>query len=500
MTVAIPDVLDFIVLAIAVYGMYKGIEISHPIYALLFTNLTFALFATAINLFVLLAFPFHIWTRFSLYGNLFSLHFHVTSWSIISVLRYHYIEHKDWIERKWPDPKDLTSTALAAQFSCFGAIIFIDIGLLVVFATPHGWPSKGLIQHMPQNVKLLIISGWTILLALPVVVTGIFYVLLVWSRSSSSTSKKKLSNEAEVNRSTLNQRSLSLECYDELQEGQIDSVFELGQSGVEDDELSDRLQNKLAVTSFEYNVILKQSGQHCEETKKKIVNQRREVFVCHGYFGVKDIGESSLTNNISFGNPLDDNEMCERETKKTTSGQQEPILIHVREGDPELKISARQLTGQFNLHSRNETSNISENFAFDDIMVDPTFQGSNNSTTENELNNPTKNNIRSNKSEANSTILNENLVVKRQEAEQMSALRSLKTNLIMILLVGLSMMFLLIPSKTWQAYFCIVDTSFQKGFLPVVTTMANFGTVRTVATQLWKTVVETKLFSLFCKY
>jgi hypothetical protein len=391
----------------------------------------------------------------------------------------------------------LTSTALAAQFSCFGAIVFIDIGLLVVFATPHGWPSKGLIQHMPQNVKLLIISGWTILFALPVVVTGIFYVLLVCSRSSPSTSKKQLSNEAEVNRSTLNQGSLNLECSDELQEGQIESVFKLSQSGLEEDELSDRLQNE---TSFEYYEILKQSGQHCEETKMKIVNQRREVFVCHGYFGVKDIGESSLTNNICFGNPLGDNETCERETKTTTSGQQEPILIHVREGDPELKISARQLTGQFNLHSRNETSNISENFAFDDIMVDPTFQGSNNSTTENELNNPTKNNIRSNKSEANSTILNENLVVKRQEAERMSALRSLKTNLIMILLVGLSMMFLLIPSKTWQAYFCIVDTSFQKGFLPVVTTMANFGTVGTVATQLWKTVVETKLFSLFCKY
>jgi hypothetical protein len=350
---------------------------------------------------------------------------------------------------------------------------------------------------MPQNVKLLIISGWTILFALPVVVTGIFYVLLVCSRSSPSTSKKQLSNEAEVNRSTLNQGSLNLECSDELQEGQIESVFKLSQSGLEEDELSDRLQNE---TSFEYYEILKQSGQHCEETKMKIVNQRREVFVCHGYFGVKDIGESSLTNNICFGNPLGDNETCERETKTTTSGQQEPILIHVREGDPELKISARQLTGQFNLHSRNETSNISENFAFDDIMVDPTFQGSNNSTTENELNNPTKNNIRSNKSEANSTILNENLVVKRQEAERMSALRSLKTNLIMILLVGLSMMFLLIPSKTWQAYFCIVDTSFQKGFLPVVTTMANFGTVRTVATQLWKTFVETKLFSLFCKY
>jgi hypothetical protein len=375
----------------------------------------------------------------------------------------------------------------------------VDLGLLLVFATPHGWPSKGLIEHMPQNVKLFIVSCWAIIFALPVVVTGVFYVLLICARSSPSTSKKTLSNETEANRPTLNQRSLNLDCYDELQGSQIESELKLSQSGVEDDALSDQLQNESAITSLEYNAILKQSGQHYEETKIKINNQRREVFVCHGYFGVKNIGESRVINNSCFLNPLDDVEIFERETKNTTSGQQESNLIYVREADPELKISAQQLTGQFNLHLRNETSNISANFALDDIMVDPTFQGLNNSTTGYELNNPTTNSNRSNKSQANSNILSENLAAERREAERMSALRSLKTNLIMILLDGLFMLFMLIPSMTWQTYFCIVGSSILKGLIPIVTTMANFGTVRTVATQMWKTFVETKLFSLCCK-
>jgi hypothetical protein len=476
-TAAIPDVLDFIVLLIAIYGMYEGIEIRHPVYALLFTNLIFSFVATSINLLAFLVFPFNIWTRIFLYGNLFSTHFHVTSWSIISILRYLYIEHKDWIERRWPNPINLTSTALVAQFSCFGAVMFVDLGLLVVFATPYGWPSKGFIEHVPQNVRLFIVSCWAILFTLLVVVTGIFYVLLVCSRLSPLTSNK-ISTEAEVDKSKSKQEKLNLECYDELERGQIES----------ESPLQDQLQSESAGTSFAYNVILKQSGQQHKEGS--------ELFVCHEYFGVKNNGdECSTINSSCFQNASDNIEIFERETKNTTSGQQEPNLIHVREADPVLRISAQQLTDQFNLHSRNETSNISANFDFDDIMVDPTFQVSNNCTTENEMNNPSTNDNRSNKSGANSIIFTKNLAINRQEAERMSALRSLKTNLIMILLLSMSMMILLIPSTTWQAYFCVVITSIQKGLLPIVTTMANFGTVRTVAAQFWKTFVETKLLS-----
>ena len=545
MTVAIPDVLDFILLLIAIYVLYQGIEISHPVYVLLFTNLTFSFVATVINLLALLAFPFNIWTRFSLYSNLFSAHFHVSSWSIISILRYFYIEHKDWIERKWPDPKVLRYIVLAAQFSSFVAVTLINLGLFAVFGTPYGWPSKDFFNNAPQNIKLLFASCFAILLTLPVLVTGIFYVLLACSRPILSISENKFSNEADINRTTLNPGNLNLEFFDELQRCPIES------------ELNNQLQNELAITSFEYNLILKQSGQQYKKRNIKIVN---EITVSHGHFGENNIdGESFVINNSRFQNSLDDEiserekkkkksgqqkpniicvreadpgqltdqlnfevknnggecstisnscfqnaldnvEMYESEKKKSRSGQQNPKLIHVREADHELKISAIQLHKQLNPYSRNETSNISENFAFDAIEVDPTFQVSNNYSTENDLNNPTPNNSGLNKSETNSIILNDNLAENRQEAERVSALRSLKTNLILILLVGLSTLFLLIPSNTWQNYYCIVNTSIQKGLMPVVTTMANFGTVCTVATQLWKTFVETKLFSFFCKY
>lgn len=96
-----------------------------------------------------------------------------------------------------------------------------------------------------------------------------------------------------------------------------------------------------------------------------------------------------------------------------------------------------------------------------------------------------------NNSETNSTIFNEKLMANRQEAEQMSALRSLKTNLVMILLVSLSILIILIPSKIWQTYFLIVNSSVLKVLLPIVTTMANFGTVQSFARQFWKIILKT---------
>jgi len=154
----------------------------------------------------------------------------------------------------------------------------------------------------------------------------------------------------------------------------------------------------------------------------------------------------------------------------------------------DLKISAQHLT---DLHARNERSNFSKNFDFDDIQVDPTFHNLNNhanqncffpSTTKNNALTYQKNNGSvCNNSETNSTIFNEKLMANRQEAEQMSALKSLKTNLVMILLVSLSILIILIPSKIWQTYFLIVNSSVLKVLLPIVTTMANFGTVQSLA-------------------
>jgi hypothetical protein len=211
------------------------------------------------------------------------------------------------------------------------------------------------------------------------------------------------------------------------------------------------------------------------------------MYVCHGYFGVGNI-KPPETNNRCFQKNLSKNNMCEIEQNEDMPEQQKHYIIHVRETDPELKISAQHL------NERNEMPSRYNNFNVDDIEVDPTFRDSRNSITENVFNIPIIHNNRltdQRNSETNSSISSEKLVANRQEAERVSAMRSLKTNLIMILLVFMSNFVLLIPSKVWQTYFCIVDTSIQKALLPIITTMANFGTVRSVARQFWKAIYKT---------
>jgi hypothetical protein len=82
---------------------------------------------------------------------------------------------------------------------------------------------------------------------------------------------------------------------------------------------------------------------------------------------------------------------------------------------------------------------------------------------------------------SNEDLINEN----RHLAEKAAAIKSLETNLILILIFCLSNLFFLIPSKIMQIYYCIVATSVLRGLLPIITTMTNFGTIRSVAFQFW---------------
>jgi len=418
----------------------------------------------------------------------------MTSWSIISVLRYVYIEHKEWIERKWSGPKELRYIALFAQFFSFSAANLIDLGLLAVFATPYGWPSNSLITQVPQNVHIFLVPCLAFLFTLPVVVSGIFYVLLVCSRSRScsrsslrSGSKKKFSNKDEVDWSISNRENID--------KGPIESEIELSQSIEQNKEIKDQCQYESAVPIFDYNSILQQSGQPCEESNVKTISQKRNVAVFHGYFGAKSTKSYKNNNNSCFQNTLHNIEMCEIEEIKTKPVLKKSNVIHVRNTNLEVKISVQNLTDP---HVRNESSNNFKNIKIDAIEVDPTFKSSDSQSVEKYFSNPTTNNTGStdkqtsesicNQSETNLTSLFEKLSVNKQEAERVSAMRSLKTNLIMVLFVGLSTLFLIIPSKMWQTYFCIVDTSIEKALLPIVTTMANFGTVQSVARQFWKKV------------
>ena len=70
--------------------------------------------------------------------------------------------------------------------------------------------------------------------------------------------------------------------------------------------------------------------------------------------------------------------------------------------------------------------------------------------------------------------------------ERTLAIRSLGTNLVFLGLVILTSVLYLVPPLDWQPYFTAANVSLLKGLQPTISTMANFGTIRSVALQYWK--------------
>ena len=108
-----PEYVNCVFLFLAIYGMYHGIEIQHPLYAVLFVNLNVACFSSAVNIIGFGLVPVHKYVLLANLTNSQSLYFHCTSWCITSILRYIYIFHEDWVH----------STIKSARLKCFLAIV-----------------------------------------------------------------------------------------------------------------------------------------------------------------------------------------------------------------------------------------------------------------------------------------------------------------------------------------------------------------------------------------
>ena len=93
----LPECANFIFLLLGLYGMYHGIEIQHPLYAILFVNLIIAFSTSAVDLFVFMILPSK---RYVIFSNLMSnigLLNHCSSWCVSSILRFIYIVYDDWL-------------------------------------------------------------------------------------------------------------------------------------------------------------------------------------------------------------------------------------------------------------------------------------------------------------------------------------------------------------------------------------------------------------------
>ena len=127
---------DYVILVFilsALFGMYNGIEISHPIYALLFANLCAAAASTLFNIVSFVFVEIELYVRISNASNGWYLVFHCFAWCGTSILRYIYILHSEWIDLKFPEQRKLSFIAILgvilSYLVCFAPVIAILINL-----------------------------------------------------------------------------------------------------------------------------------------------------------------------------------------------------------------------------------------------------------------------------------------------------------------------------------------------------------------------------------
>ena len=98
-----PGILNIIFLSIGLCQMYFGIEIAHPVYAVLFSNLLVTFLSTMLDVFV---FPFITNLKYAVLvngNNTTCLLFHCCCWCVLSVLRYLYIIKPKWLHKTFPN-------------------------------------------------------------------------------------------------------------------------------------------------------------------------------------------------------------------------------------------------------------------------------------------------------------------------------------------------------------------------------------------------------------
>ena len=119
----IPEFASLICLLSGIYGMFHGIEVCHPIYAVLFTNLVSALLSTILNLVLFTNLEIETYVRFANASNGWYLVFHCNAWCITSILRYLYILHSDWVDTNFPSQKKLAKLTVAITFLSYVVLI-----------------------------------------------------------------------------------------------------------------------------------------------------------------------------------------------------------------------------------------------------------------------------------------------------------------------------------------------------------------------------------------
>jgi hypothetical protein len=107
----VPEFVNILFLFAGAFGMYKGVEIQHPIYAVLFADMIVPIISSCINI---ISFPFTpvlMYVFSSNFSTVICLNFHCTCWCATSIIRYIYIVHENWLQRVLPNIRSQCCTA-----------------------------------------------------------------------------------------------------------------------------------------------------------------------------------------------------------------------------------------------------------------------------------------------------------------------------------------------------------------------------------------------------
>jgi hypothetical protein len=116
-----PEYFNLLFLICGLYGMYQGIEIGHPVYAVLFLNLLVPTISTILDIAVFFFLSTYNYVLFSNLVNGLTLFFHCTSWCVTSMVRFIYIICQDWFNNLIPNQK--LQSALAVILTCLLAAL-----------------------------------------------------------------------------------------------------------------------------------------------------------------------------------------------------------------------------------------------------------------------------------------------------------------------------------------------------------------------------------------
>ena len=64
-------------------------------------------------------------------------------------------------------------------------------------------------------------------------------------------------------------------------------------------------------------------------------------------------------------------------------------------------------------------------------------------------------------------------------------MRSLKTNFVLSLVLVVAFLFLALPMNDLRTFYTLLVFTAMKGLMPILTTVANFGTVQSVLSEFW---------------